>query len=189
LLLTLKWLRRYPTTQDLALEFEVAVGSIFNYVARILSILDPRLAYLRSWPSNFRSKILAGPLKDTIGAVDTFPICIKQPKSLEDRKRFYIYKPGHQTRYGWKVQTFVDLQGRILDITAAHPFGSKSDITLFRESQIPSKLGKNTRAIAPSINLVSRIEKRIERAESKQDGNDVSSAEEASEEPESQRNE
>lgn len=169
LLLTLKWLRRYPTSQDLALQFGVARTSIGPDVARVLDILDPKLAYLRSWPIPLHRKIHTGPLKGTIGAVDTFPICIPQPESLEDRKRFYIYKPGHQTRYGWKVQTFVDLQGRILDVTSAHPFGSKSDITLFRESQLPGKLNKNTRAVAPPINLASRIERRMRSDEAESD--------------------
>ena len=169
LLLTLKWLRKYPTAQDLAFEFGVTPRSIRSNVACVLDILDPRLEYLRRWPSTFRSKVLTGPLKDTIGAIDTFPICIPQPEFSQDRKRFYIYKPGHQTRYGWKVQTFVDLQGRILDITDAHPFGSKADITLFRESQIPGKLDQNTRAIAPSVDLASRIEGRLKRHKAERD--------------------
>jgi len=59
----------------------------------------------------------------------------------------------------------VDLHGRILDVTEAHPFGSKADITLFRESDVPEKLDSNTRAIAPApVNLKSRVEARIEHA-------------------------
>jgi hypothetical protein len=129
-----------------------------------MNILDRKLEYLRRWPSPHRGKILKGPLRGTIGAVDTFPICIPQPKLLEDRKRFFIYKPGHQTRYGYKVQTFVDLHGRILDVTDAHPFGSKADLTLFRESCLPQKLGPTTRAIASTpVTLASRIENRYEK--------------------------
>jgi hypothetical protein len=128
----------------------------------MLNVLDLKLEYLRRWPLAHRSKILKGPLQGTIGAVDTFPICIYQPEAIEDRKRFYIYKPGHHTRYGYKVQTFVNLQGMILDVTAAYPFGSKADITLFRESNVPGKLDPNTRAMAPApINLASRLEARI----------------------------
>jgi hypothetical protein len=93
--------------------------------------------------------------------VDTFPICVYQPEAIEDRKKFYIYKPGHHTRYGYKVQTFVDLHGMILDVTAAYPFGSRADITLFRESTVPEKLDRNTRAMAPAPNLASRLEARI----------------------------
>jgi len=162
LLLTLKWLRRYPAGKDLALEFGVSEQRIFEYVAYVLEILDPKLEYQRRWPRQHRSKILTGELQNTIGAVDTFPICIPQPKSLEDRKRYYIYKPGHKTRYGYKVQTFVDLHGRILDVTDAFPFASKADITLFRESRVPRKLNPNTRAMAPApVMLPSRLEARF----------------------------
>lgn len=127
-----------------------------------MHVLDTELGLFRSWPSQHRSKIQKGPLQGTIGAVDTFPICTHQPAAKEDRKKYFIYKPGHHTRYGWKVQTFVDLHGRILDVTDAHPFGSVSDIRLFRESRVPGKLDAKNRAMAPpSVNLVSQIEKRI----------------------------
>jgi hypothetical protein len=165
LVLALKWLRRYPTLEDLASEFGVARSSVDRYVQYVLAILDSQLDYMRSWPRQLRSKLLKGPLKDAIGAVDTFPICIPQPKSTEDRKRFYIYKPGHKTRYGYKVQTFVDLQGRILDVTDAFPFGSKADITLFRESRVPDNLNPASRAMAPAPeNLASRLEQRMRNA-------------------------
>ena len=132
----------------------------------VVKLLDRKLKYLRDWPSQLHSKILSGPLEHTIGAVDTFPICIPQPKSTEERKRYYIYKPGHKTRYGYKVQTFVDLHGRILDATDAHPFGSKADIKLFRESGVPARLNRTTRAMAPSPTkkLAARIEKRAMKA-------------------------
>ena len=165
LLLALKWMRRYPAAEDLALEFGVSRRSVDRYVAHVLAILDTKLQYLRRWPRQHRSKILTGPLKGAIGAVDTFPICIPQPESKEDRKRFYIYKPAHKTRYGYKVQTFVDLHGRILDLTDAHPFGSKADITLFRESCVLGQLDPTTGAMAPSpLNLASRLESRIRNA-------------------------
>jgi len=165
LLLTLKWLRRYPASEDLALEFKVSRWSVSRYVEHVLGILDTKLEYLRRWPRQHRSKILQGALKDVIGAVDTFPICIRQPEAKEERKRFFIYKPGHKTRYGYKVQTFVDLHGRILDVTDAHPFGSKADITLFRESIVPMQLDPTTRAMAPApVNLASRLESRLRNA-------------------------
>lgn len=165
LLLTLKWLRRYPVLEDLAVEFNVSRRRALEYQRDVLDVLDSKLEYLRRWPLVHRSKILTGPLQGTVGAVDTFPVCIPQPESTEDRKQFFIYKPGHHTRYGYKVQTFVDLHGMILDVTDAHPFGSKADITLFRESCVPSKLNPDTRAMAPApINLASRVESRITRA-------------------------
>lgn len=180
LLLTLKWLRRYPTTEDLALEFKVSRRSVNTYVKRVLGILDTKLEYLRRWPRQHRSKILAGPLQGAIGAVDTFPICIPQPKSKEDRKRFFVYKPGHKTRYGYKVQTFVDLDGRILDLTDAHPFGSKADISLFRESRVPRQLDPRTRAMAPApTNLPSRLENRIRTARYESDDRSADTVEPA----------
>jgi hypothetical protein len=162
LILTLKWLRRYPATEDLAQEFNVSQRKVVKYVNNMLDVLDLKLEYLRRWPLEHRSKILKGPLQGTIGAVDTFPICIYQPECTDDRKRFYIYKPGHHTRYGYKVQTFVALNGMILDVTNAYPFGSKADIALFRESNVSRKLDPNTRAMAPAPDtLVARLENRI----------------------------
>jgi hypothetical protein len=173
LLLTLKWLRRYPAREDLAQEFHISQPIIVKCVNNMLDILDSKLEYLRRWPLEHRSKILKGPLRGTIGAVDTFPICIHQPESTEDRKRFYIYKPGHHTRYGYKVQTFVALNGLILDVTAAHPFGSKADIALFRESNVPRKLDPDTRVMAPDPeNLASRVESRIANADADREETD-----------------
>jgi hypothetical protein len=174
LLLTLKWLRRYPVLKDLVNEFKVSERRARSYLNNVLDILDGKLEYLRHWPRQHRSKILTGQLRDTIGAVDTFPICIPQPKSKDDRKRYYIYKPGHKTRYGYKVQTFVDLHGTILDVTDVHPFGSKADITLFRESRVPGKLNPNTRAMAPTpVTLESRVESRYSDAESNNTGDEL----------------
>lgn len=167
LLLTLKFLRRYPASEDLAQEFNISQRLVLGYVHKMLDVLDSRLEYLRRWPLEHRSKILKGPLQGTICAIDTFPLCIYQPKSTDDRKRYYIYKPGHHTRYGYKVQTCVDLKGMILDVTDAYPFGSKADITLFRESNVPGKLDPNTRAMAPAPhNLASRLENRIANGDS-----------------------
>jgi len=165
LLLTLKWLRRYPATEDLAQDFKVSRSGVVGYIQRVLNILDSNLQNLRNWPRRYRSKITSGDLIGAVGAVDTFPICIPQPKLYDDRKRYYVFKPGHKTRYGWKVQTFVDLHGRILDVTDAHPFGSKADITLFRESCVPEKLNPNARAMAPAPRkLAARLETRIRNA-------------------------
>jgi hypothetical protein len=153
-----------------------------KYVSSVMNILDTKLEYLRRWPRQNRSKILTGPLKGTIGAVDTFPVCCPQPKPMEERKRFFIYKPGHKTRYGYKVQTFVNLHGRILDVTAAHPFGSKADITLFRESRIPAMLDRTTGAMAPApVDFASRIESRFREGSDAADSDtDEASAEEKS---------
>lgn len=173
LFLTLKWLRRYPASEDLAQEFKISQQAVIRYVNSILDVLDLRLESLRRWPHLHRSKILKGPLQGTIGAVDTFPVCIYQPESKEDRKKYYIYKPGHHTRYGYKVQTFVDLNGRILDVTAAYPFGSKADITLFRESNVPRHLAPNACAMAPAPHdLASRVERRHNAANSEESADD-----------------
>ena len=90
MIMTLKHLRRYPPLLDLGLEFKVSMTTVYESVKRVIDILDRKLEYLRCWPRRHRSKILTGPLTGTIGAVDTFPICVPQPKSNEDRKRFYI---------------------------------------------------------------------------------------------------
>lgn len=154
LLLTLKWLRWYPTTRALALEFDIAKGAVPNLIGGVLAILNRALAYLLKPGSLGRTRLRKGELKDTIMAVDTFPVCIPQPPK-EERKKYFLYKKDHKTRYAWKVQLCSDLKGKIISVGDAQPYGQISDIRMLRESTAESLLGS---VVSPS--LVRTVERR-----------------------------
>jgi len=82
LLLTFKWLRRYPPFQDLAHEFKLSRKGVEKYVSSVMNILDTKLEYLRRWPRQNRSKILTGPLKGTIGAAHPLSCVARGAKLL-----------------------------------------------------------------------------------------------------------
>lgn len=167
LLLTLKWLWRYPPIELLAEEFEIANGTARNLISRVLEILDKQLEYLRKWQPLGRQRIKEGEFKNSVGSIDTFPICILQPPAGE-RKQYYIYKRGHRSSYGWKVQLFTDFHGRVNSVSAAYPYGLIADITLLKASEMGARLGPSCRALSFKHDLETQIENRLAAARESQ---------------------
>lgn len=170
LLLALKWLWRYPPEEVLADEFGSIRQTVDNLVKGVLAILDHELAYLRDVGSLRRNRILKGELKGTVMAIDSFPICIPRPhvkddekKTKEEQKRFFLYKKDHKTRFAWKVQLCADLNGRIVDVSSARPYGSIADINLLRQSAANNLLGPDVRAVYFPQNAMQKMERRLDR--------------------------
>jgi hypothetical protein len=162
LLLTLKWLWHYPSNRVVANDFGICPKSVLNTVAVVLRILDENLAYLCNASGLGRHRIRRGPLKDTVMAIDSFPVCIPKPPihPPELRKEFFLYKKDHKTRFAWKIQLCADLKGKIVSVSSAYPYGSISDIRLLRESDAAKLLGPTSRAIRIPQNPVDRLNHR-----------------------------
>jgi hypothetical protein len=158
-LLALTWLWRYPPFEELAQEFNVTKPTVMHLIRSVLEIFDKQLQYLRKWRPMGRQRIKDGELKDSVGAIDTFPICIEQPPA-DERKQYYIYKRGHRSTYGWKVQIFTDFHGRINSVSAAYPYGSIADITLLRASEVDARLGPQCRALHFERDVEARMQAR-----------------------------
>jgi hypothetical protein len=147
LLATFFFLWSYPKAayNQLASDFHSSPSKMRNIVTQTLQILDEKLKPLREWPSNYKNRIAAGEFKDTIGVVDAFPIVIKnRPKTDTLRRKFWYYR---ERRWAWKVQTFVGLHNKLLDITDPYPYGANADQTIYRSSIVCLKLDENNRAV------------------------------------------
>lgn len=163
LLLTLKWLWRYPPERLLAIEFAVTKVTTRRLIRSVIAILDQSLEYLRRWKPLGRQRIKEGELRNSVGAIDSFPICIPQPPA-DERKDYYVFKRGHRTSYGWKVQIFTDFHGRINSVSDAFPYGSIHDLKLLRESEVNTRLGAACRALRLAHDVEAQAENRFNAA-------------------------
>jgi hypothetical protein len=146
LLLTLTWLWTYPkaASRQLASDFHSSRSTICRNIKETLEVLSNRTKFLREWPSNYRRRIDQGDFKRTIGAVDSFPILLhNRPHTDALRRKFWYYR---ERRWAYKVQTFVGLDGKILDATDAVPY-STADQTLYSTSTVHRNLDARNRAI------------------------------------------
>ena len=76
--------------------------------------------------------------------VDSTPICIPQPKSKDERKKYYHIKS--HTNYALKFQIATSLSGMIVSVSdVVH--GSMHDNKLFKQSSLPTLLNDNCRML------------------------------------------
>lgn len=146
LLVVLTWMWRYPkgASRSLASTFHTTPTEISRILHAVVPILYKNLAHLREWPQNFKSRIDSGKFKDSVGCVDSFPIFIPRPTSDSLRRKFFYYKTRE---WAWKVQVFVGLEGKILDISKAYPYGENSEQKVYKESYVYQRIDEKNQAI------------------------------------------
>lgn len=147
LLATFIFLWSYPKRayDQLATDFHCSRSKMRIIISETLKILDVKLKHLREWPTNYKNRIASGKFKDSIGAVDAFPILLKnRPQTDTLRRKYWYYR---ERKWAYKVQTFVGLNNKLLDITDAYPYGANADQTVYRNSIVFSKMDENNRAI------------------------------------------
>jgi len=142
LLLTVIWLRMYPTQDVLGFLFGVSHPTVGRYLARMLPLLeemgrdtmrlpDPGKKRRRSLPE------LVAHIPELAVVVDTFEQRVQQPTTRAERDRFYS---GKARTYTLKSQVTVDENsGRFVQIEPSVA-GRKADITLLKDSQLLEQL-------------------------------------------------
>ncbi len=91
LLLTLWWLRRYPTLAQIALVFDVSQMAASRYIRRMIPILHQFLRREVVWPTAQQWQELRGVwscIRNAVGAIDGTSHHIYRP-SNEDQQHFY----------------------------------------------------------------------------------------------------
>jgi hypothetical protein len=144
-LLTIVWLRHYPTQEVLGYLFGVSDSSALRAVRRCLPLLEQAgLDSLRlPDPGRGRRKPLSALLRDTPGLavlVDTFEQRVQRP-----RRRERTYYSGKKKTHTLKSQVTVDEEsGRIVHVAESVP-GPRADFRLLQESGLlpllPAGLG------------------------------------------------
>ena len=139
-LLTVVWLRQYPTQEVLGFLFGVSDSTALRAVRRCLPVLEQagRDTMRMPDPGTGRRKKLPALLADTPGlavVVDTFEQRTHRPK-----RRQRAYYSGKKKAHTLKSQVGVDEEtGRVVDVSDSVP-GPWADIKLLRKSRLLKRL-------------------------------------------------
>jgi hypothetical protein len=139
-LLTVVWLRQYPTQEVLGFLFGVSDSTALRAVRRCLPALERagRDTMRMPDPGRGRRKKLPALLKDTPGlavVVDTF-----EQRTHRPRRRQRAYYSGKKKAHTLKTQVGVDEDsGRVVDVSDTVP-GPWADIRLLKKSRLLKRL-------------------------------------------------
>jgi len=140
LLLTVVWLRQYPTNEVLGFLFGVSDSTASRARARCLPVLERagKDTMRMPDPGAARRKRLPALLKDTPGLaviIDSFEQRTQRPK-----RRQRAYYSGKKKAHTLKSQVAVDEEsGRLVDVSESVP-GRWADIKLLKRSRLMKRL-------------------------------------------------
>src|SRR5262245_13117099 len=147
LLLTVVWLRQYPTQEVLGFLFGVSDSTAKRAVDRCLPALEQagRDTMRMPDPGRKNRQPLSRLLKDTPGlavVIDSFEQRTQRPK-----RRQRAYYSGKKKAHTLKSQVAVDEEdGRFVDVSESGP-GPTADITLLRRSRLLGRLPRGVGGI------------------------------------------
>jgi hypothetical protein len=138
-LLTVVWLRQYPTQECLGYLFGVSDSTALRAVRRCLPLLERAGKDTMRLPDPGRGKRRDLPtlLKQTpelAVIVDTF-----EQRTQRPRRRQRAYYSGKKKAHTLKSQVAVDEDGRVVDVGESRP-GRWADLKVFRRSGLAGKL-------------------------------------------------
>jgi hypothetical protein len=146
-LLTVVWLRQYPTQEVLGFLFGVSDSTALRAIRRCLPALERagRDTMRMPDPGAGRRKSLPALLRDTPGlavVIDSFEQRTHRPK-----RRQRAYYSGKKKAHTLKSQVGVDEQtGRVVDVSDSVP-GPTADIKLLKKSRLLKRLPKGVGGI------------------------------------------
>jgi len=146
-LLTVIWLRQYPTNETLGFLFGVSDSTASRVRARCLPALERagKDTMRMPDPGSTRRKRLPALLKDTPGlavVIDSFEQRTQRPK-----RRQRAYYSGKKKAHTLKSQVAVDEEsGRFVDVSDSVP-GRWADIKLLKKSRLLGRLPKGVGGI------------------------------------------
>jgi hypothetical protein len=147
LLLTVVWLRHYPTEEVLGFLFGVSDSAARRARERLVPLLEQagRAAMRMPDPGRGRRKDLPRLLADTPGLaviVDTFEQKVQRP-----RRRQRAYYSGKKKCHTLKSQVAVDEEtGRVVDVAESVP-GPTADIRVLQRSRLLGRLPEGVGAL------------------------------------------
>lgn len=150
LLLTVVWLRKYPTYEVLAYLFGTSDTTVGRYISRVLPLLEAagRDTMRMPDPGRKRRRHLDELLKETpelAVIIDTFEQAVQRPQKRAEADPYYS---GKKKRHTLKSQMAVDeASGQIVDV-AASTYGPTADLTLLKQSGLLDRLPPGVGAIA-----------------------------------------
>lgn len=149
LLLTVVWLRVYPTQEVLGYLFGVSDSAARSAVERVLPVLEAagRDTMRMADPGRKRRRKLADLLRDTpelVVVIDSFEQRVQRPRDREAADGLYS---GKKKAHTLKSQVSVDEEtGRLVDVADSVP-GPMADMTLLEQSALMHRLPDGVGAI------------------------------------------
>ncbi len=142
ILLTVIWLRMYPTHDVLGFLFDVSQPTVGRYIRHVLPVLERagQASIRLPDPGRKRRRKLPDLVKDIpelAVVVDTFEQAVQRPKQAAERAAWYS---GKKRAHTVKTQVVVDENtGWLVDVSDSVE-GRSADITLLRQLGLLSRL-------------------------------------------------
>ena len=142
ILLTVVWLRQYPTNEVLAFLFGVSDSTVSRIITRVLPLLEASGCDTMRMPDpgRKRRKTLDALLKDTpelVVVIDTFEQRVQRPR---DHKVADSYFSGKKKQHTLKEQVAVNEDtGHVCDVSES-VCGPMADLTLLKQSGLLERL-------------------------------------------------
>ena len=149
ILLTVIWLRKYPTYEVLGYLFSTSDTTVGRYISRILPLLEAAGRDTMRLPDPGRKwrRQLDDLLKETpelAVIIDTFEQTVQRPPNRTEADTYYS---GKKKRHTLKSQVAVDEQsGQIVEV-ASSTYGPTADLTLLKASGLLERLPPGIGAI------------------------------------------
>jgi hypothetical protein len=150
LLLTVIWLRKYPTYEVLGYLFGISDTTVGRTISRVLPLLEAagRDTMRLPDPGRKRRWHLDDLLKETpelAVILDTFEQGVQRPQKRAEADRYYS---GKKKRHTLKSQVAVDEDsGQIVEV-ASSTYGPTADLTMLKQSGLLERLPPGVGAIA-----------------------------------------
>ena len=148
-LVTVVWLRQYPTHDVLALLFGVTAATVSRTIARVLPVLEAagQASMRMPDPGRRHRRTLDALLAQTPAlavVIDSFEQRVQRPHDRTERDRWYS---GKKKAHTIKTQVAVDEDtGLIVDVPDSVP-GPTADLVLVRESGVLTRLPEGVGAL------------------------------------------
>jgi hypothetical protein len=141
ILLTVIWLRLYPTQEVLGYLFGVSDSTVSRTIQQVLPVLEAAGRDTMRMPDPGKKRRrqldeLLQELPELVVIIDTFEQQVQRP---EDRDEADGYYSGKKKRHTLKSQVTVDETGHVVDV-AESARGPTADLTLLDESKLLERL-------------------------------------------------
>lgn len=140
LMMTLIWLRTYPTYEVLGILFDLDKGNISRNLKSVLPALEKATCYDIEWPDKTRRKMQMTEAMKSFPEVfaigDGMEQPVQRPKDSKKQKEYYS---GKKKRHTVQNQVVVAPTGETIALSEDEP-GSCHDLTHLRISEILAKM-------------------------------------------------
>ena len=149
ILLTIVWLRLYPTHEVLGYLFGVSDSTVSRTIALVLPLLEAAGRASMRMPDPGRrhrhtlDEVLAA-TPELVVIVDSFEQAVQRPRDHEEADRYYS---GKKKRHTLKSQIAInELNGQIVDVSES-VYGPTADVKLLEQSKLLDRLPKGVGVI------------------------------------------